>query len=224
MDEIKAKKLRDCRQGYEEIYRTSGFADEEESYKVVACLLKGKKALDIGCGWGALEKLCPQSIFGVDFSFNALNIARKNGAKFICQALGEQLPFKNDAFDVSVSFGVMEHLVDPHSAVQEMARVSQVQIFIVHARLPYGLEFIRPGLIKIFGLKDQPVEQPFSMKQLKKMANTYGLKVIFEGMWNYVDLRWINKALPYGLVKWPSHHLLITIKSRNLSRRFTGKC
>lgn len=210
------------RNEYDKLHKEKGFIDEMESYQVVAGFLKGKKALDIGCGSGYIEKFASQ-VVGIDFSYEALKIAKSNGARNLCQADAQTLPFKDNAFEASVNFGVLEHIIRQNKTVDEIARVSQNQIFIVHAKLPYGLERIRPLLLKIFSLYDQPVEKPLSMRELKRMVNAAGLKVIFEGFWNYIDLRWLWICLPYGIVKWPSHHFLITTKSRNLERKFTGE-
>lgn len=209
-------------QEYDKLHKQGGFADERESYEVVATLLKGKKTVDIGCGSGFIESIC-KDVIGCDFSFEALQIARTNGAKRLIQCSADNLPFKEDAFEISVSFGVLEHIINQEEAISEMARISKTQIFIVHASLPYGLELIRKPVLRLFGLKDQPVEIPFLMKRLKKIVNNSGLKIIFEGFWNYVDLRWLFNRLPYGIIKWPSHHLLITIKSKNIKRKFTGE-
>ena len=208
-------------QEYDKLHKQGGFADERESYEVVAALLKGKKAVDIGCGSGFIESIC-NDVIGCDFSLEALQIARTNGAKHLIQCSADSLSFKENSFEVSVSFGVLEHIINQKQAIAEMARTSKTQILIVHASLPYGLELIRKPILRLFGLKDQPVEIPFSMKRLKKTVNNSGLKIIFEGFWNYVDLRWLFKWIPYGVVKWPSHHLLITIKSENIRRKFTG--
>lgn len=201
------EKIKSSRQDYDSLHKETGFGDEKEAYEVLAHLLKGNKALDIGCGSGFIEEMDPETV-GVDFSFEALKIARGNGPARFVQCSAEMLPFKQDAFDISVSFGVLEHCIDQGLCMQEMARVSKMQILIVHARLPWGLEVIRPWVLKLFGLKDQPVEKPLCMRTLKKMAKGAGLKVVFEGLWNYVDLRWICKKIPYGISKWPSHHLL----------------
>ena len=73
--------------------------------------------------------------------------------------VADTLPFKEDAFEISVSFGVLEHVINQKQAIPEMAQISKVQIFIVHASLPYGLELIRKPILHLFGLKDQPVEK-----------------------------------------------------------------
>lgn len=204
---------------YDQIHRQEGFGEEEEYYRLIGTLLRGKKSVDIGCGSGQVERFSPETV-AVDFSEEALRMARQNGARTTVKAAAESLPFKDGEFDVAVSLGVLEHCVDQPKAVREMVRVAEVQILAVHARLPYGLEYVRKPLLNLFGLKDQPVERPLTLAEIKRMLNNAGARVLVEGVWNYVDLRWIWKKIPYGMVKWPSHHFLMAIKTSNLERRF----
>ena len=207
---------------YDELHKQSGFAEEYEYYRLVAVLIQGKRSLDIGCGSGWLEKYSPETV-AVDFSEEALRLARQNGARRTVKAEADNLPFADDEFEVAVSLGVLEHCLYQEQAVAEMVRVSQVQIMAVHARLPYGLEFLRNPALRIFGLRDQPVEKPLSLAQVKSLLLRVGARPIVEGVWNYVDLRWLHPKLPYGVVKWPSHHFVISLKTDNLERRFLGR-
>lgn len=215
--------LDQSRKEYEKIHSEIGFGEEEEYYKVIGTLIKGTKSVDIGCGYGFIEKYSPDTV-AVDFSEEALRIAKKNGAKFLVKAPSEKLPFKNNEFEVAICLGVLEHVVDQEKAVAEMVRVSKIQIIIAHARLPYGLEYIRKPIVEgIFGLKDQPIEKPLNLSQIEKMLNQNDSRVLIRGVWNYIDLRWIWKKLPYRLIKWPSHHFVISIKTQNLKRKFLGE-
>lgn len=218
MDEI----IKQSREAYDKLHSNLGFGEEDEYYRVIGALLKGKKSVDIGCGYGHIEKYSPETV-AVDFSQEALIVAKQNGAGITVQAAAENLPFKDSEFEVAVSLGVLEHCADQAKAVAEMVRVSQIQILAVHAKLPYGLEFIRRPLLSLFGLKDQPIEKPLNLSQIKKMLSSAGARTIVEGVWNYVDLRWLWKRIPYGLVKWPSHHFVISLKSNFLERRFLGE-
>jgi ubiquinone/menaquinone biosynthesis C-methylase UbiE len=195
--------------------------EESEYYKILGTLLKGKKTVDLGCGKGFVELYSPNTV-AVDFSKEALAEARKRGIKNTVQADIQELPFENNEFEIALSNGVLEHAENIEKAIEEMVRVSEIQILIVHAKLPYGLELIKKPLMKLVGLKDQPIENPRSMGELKKILKTHGARTIIEGVWNYVDLRWLCKKLPYGLVKWPSHHFIVSIKTDNLDRQFLG--
>lgn len=208
--------------GYDKLHKEGSFGDEIEFYQLLSTLLKGKKSVDIGCGSGLIEKFCPE-IVGVDFSSEALKIAKKNGAKHLVKAEAESLPFSNNEFEISLSNGVLEHCFDQEKAVSEMVRVSQIQIIVAHARLPHGLEYIRKPIIeRIFGLKDQPIEKPLTLRQIEKMLNGAGSRAMIKGVWNYVDPRWVWKRLPYGILKIPSHYFVISLKIKNLKRKFLG--
>ncbi len=214
------KKVKKVESDYDKLHLQEGFGEEMELYQILADLLKGKKAVDIGCGSGLVEKYSPETV-GVDFSSEALKIAKKNGVKYLVKAEAENLPFPDNEFEISLSNGVLEHCFDQEKAISEMVRVSKIQIIIAHARLPWGLEYIRKPVVEgIFGLKDQPIEKPLSLHQIEKMLNQNGSRILIRGTWNYIDPRWLWRKLPYGLIKWPSHHFVIAAKTKNLKRKF----
>jgi len=209
------------RSEYEVIHKKSGFTEEKEYYALIGSLLKGSKSVDIGCGYFFIQKFSPETI-GVDFSINALKTARDHGGKFLVLASAENMPFKENAFDVSSSLGVLEHIVDQFQAINEMSRISKVQILIVHTTLPYVVRWLKPIVFRLFKLKDQPLERALSSKEIKSMVKSAGLRVMMEGIWNYIDLRWLWRKIPYGIIKIPSHYFLVCIKTDNLERKFLG--
>lgn len=81
--------------------------------------IKGKKVLDLGCGFGWCEinflKRGVREIVGLDNSAEVLSTARKyiknKRAKFI-KGQAYDLPFKNASFDTTVSWEMIEHV--PH--------------------------------------------------------------------------------------------------------------
>ncbi len=216
------KTTKNSEQEYDSLHQEIGFGEEPEYYQLIGTLLKGTKSVDIGCGYGFIERYSPNTV-AVDFSKEALKVARKNGAKKTVKASAEKLPFKNDEFEISLSLGVLEHIADQEKAIAEMVRVSKVQIIIVHARLPWGLEFIKKPMMALFGLKDQPIETPLTLKQIEGMLFKNSSRVLVKGIWNYIDLRWLWRKIPYGIVKIPSHHFVISIKTKNLERKFLGE-
>ncbi len=196
---------------YEIMHREKGFKVDDGSYDIFAAFSRGNKTVDIACGEGWIEKLNPE-VIGVDFSENALHNAKKNGAKFVVCALAEHLPFKDNAFDVSICAGSLEHFIDPQLALDEISRVSKIQVFTVHAKLPFLLEILRKIVTKLFKIGGQPIENPFRWKEVLRMCERAGLSIIFWGYWRYLDLSFISKRLPYGLVKIPSHFFLVSIR------------
>jgi SAM-dependent methyltransferase len=91
----------------------------------------GMRALDVGCGPGALtaalaERLGPASVCGVDPSaaFVRACRARVPGAEVVV-APAEALPFADAAFDAALSQLVVNFMDDADAGVGEMARVTR---------------------------------------------------------------------------------------------------
>ncbi|HEY7197733.1 MAG TPA: methyltransferase domain-containing protein [Gaiellaceae bacterium] len=89
----------------------------------------GMRALDVGCGPGALTsvltgRLGADRVAGADPSepFVEANRARNPGVELVV-ARAENLPFPDDAFDAALSQLVVNFMRDPKAGVAEMARV-----------------------------------------------------------------------------------------------------
>jgi len=96
--------------------------------QILQCLVeKNGNYLEAGCGTGSVCKILPSDvcITGVDFSSIALEVAL-SGAPDNCtfvRAGIEKLPFPTETFDGVYSFEVLEHIIDPEMAIQQMVRV-----------------------------------------------------------------------------------------------------
>lgn len=91
--------------------------------------VKNKVVLDAACGSGygsyMLSKTA-KSVYGVDISNNALEMATKMyNAKNIIYSKGDirKLDFKNNTFDVVVSFETIEHILQGPEFLRECHRV-----------------------------------------------------------------------------------------------------
>jgi ubiquinone/menaquinone biosynthesis C-methylase UbiE len=101
--------------------------EEIEKYKN----LKGKKLLDLGCGWGFL--FVPANahgaiVFGIDPKKERAKISKMRLAMHgidanLFSGIGENLPFKDDTFDVIHCSSVLEHVQDPLKVIDEMIRI-----------------------------------------------------------------------------------------------------
>jgi SAM-dependent methyltransferase len=111
---------------YDSLYRGHSYAQAAEPGDYLAwvqALLKetgseNGRFLEIGCGRGHLQQAAPGYV-GVDISPEAGRFLKK---PFVCAA-AEALPFRDQVFDLVMSFWVLEHLTDLESALDEMARV-----------------------------------------------------------------------------------------------------
>lgn len=83
--------------------------------------------LDVGCGTGYGTKMLNQihqDVYGIDVSKEAINYAQRNytGPIYLISN-AENIPFKNESFDVVISFESIEHLQNPEKGLKEMNRI-----------------------------------------------------------------------------------------------------
>lgn len=86
-------------------------------------LKDGVKILDIGGYTADLLKLLPPSVdyYDIDNDEKALQIAKKRGAKAIKLDLeNEQIPFRDQKFDIVIATELLEHLKDPEKLIQQI--------------------------------------------------------------------------------------------------------
>ena len=90
-----------------------------------------QQVLDVGCGDGVHLSLLGDAfpdvdLYGVDISLHALKAARGHSRNWKpIQADAEHLPFADNSFDVSFSYGVLAYLEDPWRGLSEMVRVTR---------------------------------------------------------------------------------------------------
>ena len=96
-----------------------------------AGVLAGQRALDVGCGPGALtaglvELLGSEAVTAIDPSASFVAAVRDRfPAVDVQQGAAEHLPFPDDAFDVTLAQLVVHFMTDPVAGLAEMARVTR---------------------------------------------------------------------------------------------------
>jgi SAM-dependent methyltransferase len=104
----------------------------------------GQRALDVGCGSGALlaelaRRLGAENVAGIDPSepFVAAARARVPGARVVVGP-AEALPFADGEFDAACSQLVVNFLTDPVQGLREMARVTRSGGIVAGCVWDYG--------------------------------------------------------------------------------------
>lgn len=115
-----------------ETYRQFRYSSEWHIPLLVPfCETRGRKVLEIGCGNGAdgvLFALAGADYVGMDLTETAVHATRRhfkttglNGQFHLGNA--ENLPFRDDSFDLVYSYGVLHHTHNPSRALDEVHRV-----------------------------------------------------------------------------------------------------
>lgn len=104
----------------------------------------GQRALDVGCGPGALtgelvRRLGPAAVAAVDPSEPFVAAAReRNPGVDVQQAHAERLPFSDRMFDASLAQLVVHFISDPVAGLAEMARVTRPDGVVAACVWDYG--------------------------------------------------------------------------------------
>jgi len=169
---------------------------------------KDWKTLEIGCGKGILRNALP-NWHGLDISKKAL---AKIPKKFttIC-ASAENIPLKNESFDLVVMFDIIEHSQNPKMALDEAIRVLK----------PRGCLVIRsPQLVwslrRLKSLK-APIILTVELGQrfIDEIKFLFGRKIKFRFLKNNPDFSRIGADWDATYLFSP-HNVLFFLKSNNM--------
>jgi 2-polyprenyl-3-methyl-5-hydroxy-6-metoxy-1,4-benzoquinol methylase len=161
----------------EAVYRRIALRDHVGFITKAAGNRMGLSILDVGCGSGTLLGLLKRRGFhakGVDFSAEAAKIAKdENGVEVAVGSL-EEAHFPDQSFDVVTLFHVMEHVINPHQVLAEVARVLASNGVVV-LQVPN----IESWQFKIFGAKWYGLDIPrhvidYSKNSILKLLNDSG--------------------------------------------------
>lgn len=157
------------------------------------------KIVDVGCLDGsliyAIKRLKgSRDIIGVDIAPASLKLAKQNhpDIQFV-QADVTNLPFKNDSFDGVLCTQVIEHLVEPKKALNELYRILKVGGTLIvttpiEKRLIDSLHLAEYDLYKVMDMFEE-IDVNFKISYLHKFyenslfkdKNVFGVSLIKTG-------------------------------------------
>jgi SAM-dependent methyltransferase len=154
----------------------------------------GQQVLDVGCGVGDVVGLMAQAVgtsglaVGLDLSDALLEIARERnpGAEFV---LGDAttLPFPDDSFDGTQAERILQHVVDPVRALQEMVRVTRPGGTIILVEPDWGSVLLDAGAEttadRVARAVEQRIRHPHVGRKLRRwmaIAGMYDISVDIE--------------------------------------------
>jgi ubiquinone/menaquinone biosynthesis C-methylase UbiE len=111
--------------------RSTDIPEIDERLAIVADIVfqrRPLRILDLACGRGTLlnrlSGLLPEAaLTGADLSAPALETARGLGLNVKQADVSTKLPFDDESFDCAIFGEVIEHIVDPDFALQEISRI-----------------------------------------------------------------------------------------------------
>ncbi len=143
-------------QGYEELHK-----DEQlGKLKLVLERLQYQKTdrvLDVGCGTGLSSLLFNCQKFGIDPAFELLQQAKPRLP--VVQGIAEQLPFRDNAFDIVICLTALHNFTDPARALLEMKRVGTGKFAISILKRAKQFEELMKMVSKTFKVKEM-LEDP----------------------------------------------------------------
>jgi ubiquinone/menaquinone biosynthesis C-methylase UbiE len=158
--------------------------------------ISNKTLLDVGCGWGGVAIEAAREarhVVGIEPDLERLGIARRFAQELNLQnlelldAVGENLPFANDSFDIVISHQVLEHVDTPEKVIAEIYRVLK----------PGGVfHFSTPNYMSFWEMHYKLVWLPLFPKSLARIyLRAMGRNPAFIGHIKYVNPPLIHRLL-----------------------------
>lgn len=190
----------------------------------------GKKILEVGCGVGSdllrFAKAGAQTV-GIDFSPKSAFLAKSrlhayNHQGDVLVADAENLPFKEEEFELIYSWGVLHHTPNPERAIHEIYRVTkpggEVCIMLYHRHSLVALQlYLLFGLLAFRPFRDlkdiianhheSPGTKAYTVAEARQMFSVFKELEIKVRLTPY-DLRykrdrylprWVGKLIPQRL-------------------------
>ena len=139
--------------GYEELHKE----EQKNKLKIIKKFLKVKiadKLLDVGCGTGITTSPWKCKRYGIDPAENLLKRARlRNKIKYI-KAVAENIPFKDNYFDVVISVTAIQNFDNIEKGLKEIKRVGKDRFILTFLKKSSKRNKIDKLIKKYFKIKE----------------------------------------------------------------------
>ena len=130
------------------------------------------RILDIGCGTGMtmVSFTSVGSVWGIDVSPLAVMFCKHRGLQNVFQGIAEELPFRNDSFDLITMADVLEHMPDDVGVLRELYRVCA----------PRGLlTVVVPAFQFLWSNRDERLQHKrrYTVSELRAKTEQAGFKI-----------------------------------------------
>jgi len=111
-----------------------------------------KTILDVGCGTGISSDFFTEKGFNVTGIDPAEKLLEQNTAHIstLCQAYAENIPFKDNAFDVVISVTAIQNFTDIQKGLDEIKRVGKHAFVLTFLKGVQKREFIDDAIVRTF--------------------------------------------------------------------------
>jgi len=149
---------------------------------------RGKKLIDIGCGYGKFLEFCQTygyEVFGLDPSPEAIDYTKALGINAINVDFEDIKNKVNIKYDVAVMLNVFEHLRDPHTILNDIRENILKDNGLLIIKVPNEFNKLQEIANQEYNLKSWWVSVPqhvnyFSIPHLVNLINNSGFEVFLK--------------------------------------------
>ncbi len=192
--------------------------------------------LDVGCGDGGLTRQAADAapghrVAGMDWAMTPLRAARGRGLAVVRGgAVHPGIPIASGSVDVVIFSEVVEHLVDPDTALLEMYRILRpgghllmstpnLAAWFNRGMLAFGRQpvFSEVSMARVFGRPGRSVAghlRLFTLVALREFLQEYGFTGLVARGATYHDVPGPLKPIDRLFRAWPSAAAILTVHAR----------
>jgi ubiquinone/menaquinone biosynthesis C-methylase UbiE len=136
-----------------------------------------ESVLDAGCGTGLITRHLKNAI-GIDVNPWALERAKIHApnAKYFVASI-DDLPFKDNNFDMVVCTHTMEHVVNPHKALNEFFRILKDNGVLIGAIPSNSIIWKYRKYLTHSDISEEPFHVNYNYGKLKELLKNYNYKI-----------------------------------------------